>query len=229
MDALFDEIDRDGDGTISKEEFSKMYDGIRNAVLDEHDKFTRSNRRARLLCAITAVLIPVVVILLAGNTGLVWWMIKLNKDMHVSNSALVNTNDEPVSTAKLMTHFDLQNIPSLGAEYDYSSMESVKLQVPDPETNNTGTLNLRVIGSYWYNVTDVDLFLETGLSLHISKGAMRLAPTLLNQFGVTPSDQRRKLFAFGGVGLAIFLGAAYVAMNYDKMGFSLGRFAPEWS
>ena len=86
MNRLFAEIDTDGSGTLSKEEFAKMYNGIRTALAEENVKLNRTKRRARLTCAIAAALIPVVLILLAGNMGLVYTLLETTKETRVNST-----------------------------------------------------------------------------------------------------------------------------------------------
>ena len=142
-------------------------------------------------------------------------MIRLNKDTHVNgnSSQLVDSNNHVVGTAKVANVQDLVQAPAQGAEYDYSQIESVSVTVIDSDSNLPGKLGLRSIGSFWYNSTDMDFFLETGLTLHISKGVMKLAPTLKNAFGATPAAHRRQLFLCGGlcIGYAI-VGAVSVGI-----------------
>jgi len=213
MDSLFSEIDRDGNGSISKEEFSRVFGVIRDSVHEEHEKLARSKRKSAILCTAVGMLVAFLGILLAGNTGLVWWMIRLNKDTHImgNSSELVDSTNHLVGTGKVATVRDIVQAPAQGAEYDYSQIESVSMTVIDSDSNLPGKLSLRSIGSFWYNSTDMDFFLETGLTLHISKGLMRLAPTLKNAFGATPAARRRELFLCAGVCIgAVIFASAYV-------------------
>jgi hypothetical protein len=147
-------------------------------------------------------------------------MIRLNKDTHVNgnSSQLVDSNNHLVGTAKVSHVNDIKNIPALGAEHDYSGIESLKMNVMNPETNEPGVLTLKVIGSYWYNATDMDFFLERGLTVHISKAIMILVPTVKNAYGVTPVEHRRKMILCAGICIAwVILGCFTVAMAADMV------------
>ena len=56
--------------------------------------------------------------------------------------------------------------------------------------------SFRTIGFHWYNATDIDFFLEAGMTLHVSNGLKVLVPTMRDAFGVTPASHRRKMLAF---------------------------------
>ena len=75
---------------LSKSEFAKMYSMMKvkvaeeqKMVADEHAKLNKSQRRGRLLCAAVAMAVPVMFILLLGNMGLVYAMIRATKDTHI--------------------------------------------------------------------------------------------------------------------------------------------------
>jgi len=171
-----------------------MYDGIRNAVLDEHDKFTRSNRRARLLCAITAILIPVVAILLAGNTGLVWWMIKLNKDMHVSNGpststessiTLMSNDNHKVATGMALTSVDLPMLVASGSVDELDHLNSI---------NYVDALNMTrfsTVHSYRFTGSDsATVYLNDGAIAHVdAHGVMVLEPPSSVATKGVPADE----------------------------------------
>ena len=157
---------------------------------------------------LTGSVVVAAVVLSAVTTS----AIIFTRPTHVDKGALVDSTNAPVGTAKIGSINDLKQAPALGSEYDYNSMESVKLQIVDPETNQPGMLNLRVVGSFWYNATDMDFFLETGLTLHSSKvmgsSVMKLAPTIRNAFGVTPAEHRRKLVLCFGICIGLVILAA---------------------
>ena len=78
INELFADVDRDGDGTISKTEFAKMYEYVKAKIQKEaeetaaeHEKLAKSTRRSKMLCGLVALLIPVILILLFGNMGCV--------------------------------------------------------------------------------------------------------------------------------------------------------------
>ena len=64
IDELFASVDRDGDGTISKTEFAKMYEYVKakmeketQETATEHEKLAKSTRRSKILCGVVALLI----------------------------------------------------------------------------------------------------------------------------------------------------------------------------
>ena len=116
MDSLFSEIDRDGNGSISKEEFSRVFNAIRDSVEEEHEKLARSKRKSAILCTAVAMLVAFLGILLAGNTGLVWWMIRLNKDTAIGTSgsqiALTSLDGRVIETGVAKKSSDMASLPN---------------------------------------------------------------------------------------------------------------------
>lgn len=111
---------------------------------------------------------------------------------HVSDGALVDTSEKPVATAKAQEVVNLPDLPLLGMEFDYHSVEKVTLTVFDFETNQSKIIGLRTVGFSWINDTDMDLFLAENNTLHISQTGMILAPTVKDITGSTPVALRRR-------------------------------------
>jgi len=127
---------------------------------------------------------------------------------HVNSSgALVDTNDQVVSTSKAMGQMPVERIAELGKEYDYNKIESVKVGMTNPETGQEEVLGFRTLGYHWYNSTDIDFFLEGSMTLHVSMGLKVLAPTVRNAWGATPVAHRRQMLAF--IPVMIFCVVAY--------------------
>lgn len=79
---IFSTVDRNGDGTISREEFGKMYDVVKHRVQTDNLALEKSQRRSRILCMASSVLVVVIGILLAGNAGLVYSLLEITKESH---------------------------------------------------------------------------------------------------------------------------------------------------
>lgn len=115
-DALFRALDKDGNGTISFEEFDKVYDGIAQAVLEEHLALDQSKRRSKILCCVSLFLVGLVVFLMLGNAGLVYWLFKETRETKtagVTNGAstmLVSKDNAKVSTGVAYTDMDLASL-----------------------------------------------------------------------------------------------------------------------
>lgn len=115
---------------------------------------------------------------------------------HVANGALVDTSLHPVGTAEAMYIAEnLETLPQGGAFFNYLSIESLILAITNPDTGRNESIGATPTGFHWYNSTDMDLFLNNDLTLHISAGTLLLAPTERTTMGVTPSEtrSRRKL------------------------------------
>ena len=92
-EALFDTIDRDQNGNISKDEFVKMYDTVKAVVAKEHaadkemkQKLQQTKRRTKVLCAALVFVVPCIAILLAGNMGLVYTLLEMSKETQVNGT-----------------------------------------------------------------------------------------------------------------------------------------------
>ena len=120
-DALFRTLDKDGNGTISFEEFDKVYDGIAQAVLEEHLALDQSKRRSKILCCVSLFLVGLVVFLMLGNAGLVYWLFKETRETKTAGATngastmLVSKDNAKVATGVAYTDMDL---PSLVAAED---------------------------------------------------------------------------------------------------------------
>jgi hypothetical protein len=74
---------------------------------------------------LTGSVVVAAVVLSAVTTS----AIIFTRPTHVDKGALVDSTNAPVGTAKIGSINDLKQAPALGSEYDYNSMESVKLQI----------------------------------------------------------------------------------------------------
>lgn len=113
---IFDNIDRDGNGTISRDEFIKMYDTVKKVLGAEQEKASRSARRNRVMCALLTVAIPVLAILLAGNAALAYTVHQVTKEADIGKGELSSANDVDMSDrSSLMVTSGTHQIVSVAA------------------------------------------------------------------------------------------------------------------
>ena len=210
-DALWNLIDKDGSGSISRQEFAKMYAVLRGHVVNEHEQ-TRSlkseaakaKRRSQQLFAAVGVLLFVCLLLLFGNMGLTYWVMELTRTLHSTNqggsqnatfSMLVDTSDAPVATGTITESFSLTFLPMRFDEIDYNQIKKIKLPVGEE------VVGFSVIGFRWFNRMSMDLYLATGLTLHLDSGYMAVTPTNDTTFAPASSSwlnatltERRRMF-----------------------------------
>lgn len=198
LDDLYATIDADGDGVLSKPEFAKMYkvmkakmDVEQKAAEEEHARLTKSQRRSRLLCAGISMAVPIMLILLLGNMGLVYTMLQMTKETHTKNGQLEDRSGHVVATAHATHALELKNLATLGRDFDYTTVETFQMDLGLTD----GMIGARVIGYRYYNATCLNLFLETGVTVHVGNGNIRLAPTVQGESSPTVgSGSRRQLF-----------------------------------
>ena len=121
---MFHAVDTDGTGTISKDEFAKMYESMKSAIAQEHAQQTkvasdfeavkkRTARAYRLSCLLFAVLI----FFLLGNMGLMYKVVILTKESHVvqqgKESAMVDRSNHVVATATYVSPLPAEQLPAL--------------------------------------------------------------------------------------------------------------------
>jgi len=148
---------------------------------------TRVIRSQRTWVLQSTLVILLAIAASAASTCCIIW----TRPTHVSGGVLVDTNESPVATATAQIVVSLPDLPQLGEEFDYHTVEKVTLKVADRETNETKIVGLRAVGYAWLNDTDMDLFLADEVTLHISQTNMVLAPTV-TVAGSTPVDLRRR-------------------------------------
>lgn len=87
--------------------------------------------------------------------------------------SLTDSSGHVVSTSQSEASVDLlQELPTLGANFDYTRIRSVRLPMLG------GAIRGHLVTSYmWYNNTDLDLVLTDDKTLHIVDGAAWLTPT----------------------------------------------------
>jgi len=157
----------------------------------------------------------IVVLLAVAISIITTCVVVYTRPTHVMGGAngalLVDSGNHPVATGAVKERMSLDAIARNGKAHDYNQIESVMVDVVNPETHQAEVLGFRTIGFHWYNTTDIDFFLEGAMTLHISAGIKTLAPTLRNAFGVTPAEHRRKLL----LGMAIVGSLIVVAVAVD--------------
>jgi len=132
LDDLYATIDADGDGVLSKPEFAKMYTLMKakmnteqKAAEEEHAKLTKSQRRSRLLCAGIGMAVPIMLILLLGNMGLVYSMLEMTKETHTKNGQMEDRSGHVVQTGSSYTEMSLIGLPLSGDATEYDRLLSI--------------------------------------------------------------------------------------------------------
>ena len=160
------------------------------AAEQEHARLTKSQRRSRLLCAGISMAVPIMLILLLGNMGLVYTMLQMTKETHTKNGQMEDRSGHIVATAHATHALELKNLATLGRDFDYTTVETFQLDLGLTD----GMIGARVIGYRYYNATCLNLFLETGVTAHVANGNIRLAPTVQGESSPTIGPGRRQLF-----------------------------------
>lgn len=100
-DDLFEQVDTDGDGHISKAEFQEMYRVITATIQTGKDEVASANRRAKLLRVFGALMITFVLLMLMGNMGLGYVMYTLTKELTVKGDGqMISTTGSVVQTVR---------------------------------------------------------------------------------------------------------------------------------
>lgn len=195
---LFKQLDVDGDGNISEQEFGKMFDAIQSAVAREHaDKnslageLTRATRRYRALLVVIMALSAFLIVQLAATTGVMYALIENTKEVHAATDAPILTNNagSGLATKAVVESTSLFDLP---AAQSFSTLTFV--QVPIDGVNE----GFRVEGWSWYNATAMDLHLSGGNVLEITGSTL----TLTTVGGTTSGRRSRRLARFGNTFVA---------------------------
>lgn len=156
---------------------------------------------------LVSTLVVIGAITLAAVTSVV---IIFSRPVHVSHqdvegegsqSFLVDANGDAIVTAQSESSFTLTDLPSLGPDFGF---DMKRVSFPLSEANDSAIMTAPVVGTVWYNETDVDLFLGNGLTLSIwGEGGLYLTQTDVAPFVNTDvSDgftSRRALSNLGAV------------------------------
>ena len=161
--ALFDAIDSDGSGQISKNEFERMYSSMKSAIEQEHAEQTKvamsleaAKKRSRPAWRLSGLLVFVLMFLLVGNMGLMYKVVQLTKESHVvpsegSAAAMVDRTNAVVATAAYTSSISAHLLPSLGRSFDYTAVESIVLEDEDEDEAR----GYRIWGYHWMNSTEL--------------------------------------------------------------------------
>lgn len=193
---LFRSIDRDNDGSITQDEFTKAFGALQRVVKQNHQDLAQSKRRARALWSVLCFSMFLLFCTFAGNLGLVYMLLEVTKEMRLNTapsgvasdvvaseagSVLTNNNGESLSTANTLQIFnDASDLPLLGPNFNYASISYLRLPHvrPGPSgMNETVMVGYAVEGYRWYSLTDLDLVLSMDTTLHITKDALELSRT----------------------------------------------------
>ena len=109
-----------------------MYKGIKQVVASEQEaakqqeeKLARSQRRSRFLFSLVAFAVPVILVLLAGNAGMVYMVGRLTRETQVNKGGeMVAMDATPIQTAKASYAGDIFDIARTAA-IDMESDEAV--------------------------------------------------------------------------------------------------------
>ena len=103
---MFNLIDTDGDGSISRDEFSKVAQIIRASMFKTHKQETQAEEAAKQTARVRRILFYTIfagLFLLAGNCALGYMVYKLTRDTSVESRDVVTTGDVLQSGAAVMT------------------------------------------------------------------------------------------------------------------------------
>ena len=129
---LFEAIDRDGDGSVDAAEFESAYKSIKSAIQKEHanekaleDKVRQSKRRVKLCSALAAFAFVIIVVLLAGNAGLVYMMMKASRETFVSSASLIDREGHTVQTAQVQGETGLAELVAMGNLKEIAALKEI--------------------------------------------------------------------------------------------------------
>ena len=90
--------------------------------------------------------------------------------------------DAPVATGQITESFSLTFLPMRYDEIDYNQIKKIKLPV------GSEVVGFSVVGYRWFNAMSMDLYLATGITLHLDSGYMAVTPTNDTTFAPTASS-----------------------------------------
>jgi hypothetical protein len=212
---IFQSIDRNKDGSISEDEFTRAFDILQRVVRQNHDEIDRGKRRARFLCHMLVFCGLLLVINFAGNMALMYMLLQMTKDVKLERpselnseqgSIMTNRNGDPVATASTTRIFDdISELPLLGPTFDYISISRLQLPeiefIPAYNVNQTVMHGYRVEGYRWYTLTDMDLELSMDTTLQITANGVQRVKTskLIQALETSATSSRRHLASTSSV------------------------------
>jgi len=156
-ESLFDLLDTDGSGAISKEEFVHMHSMALRSHLAEERRAAALMRRASSLKAGLAVVVLACAVLLAGNVGLTTAVMDAYKDTETGGSRgsmLSSRNGNVVQTAIAETQMPLITAPVLDWEL-LEGVGAITVSYVDPTTGQELVASMKIDGVWRYNNTAV--------------------------------------------------------------------------
>lgn len=153
---FFDQVDRDGDGSIDRAEFGKVYDLLQDHVREEHrqekeaeKKISNAKRRVKLMGSMLVVLFIVLAISIVGNFLTTDAVIKMSKDQYVNNGIVTSKDGKPISQGAAVELFAFPALLNPGGREVARNLEEITLNHGKPDE-----LNFKLIGYNYSGTVD---------------------------------------------------------------------------
>jgi hypothetical protein len=186
---FFNLVDQDGSGTISRDEFEHVFKVINQHVSDEHAKedvmthqVVKAKRRSKFLFVIVGVLVSLVAVLLAGNTGLVYGLLEATKETRmISSSLTAKGSDDIVKTAEAMVQVPLIAAPLL----PHTTLEHLKSALVK---RDDGVREQYTVSGYtWRSNSSMTFHTTRGDTIELENGDAHLH-IMGNTYGLCEAD-----------------------------------------
>ena len=126
---------------------------------------TRANQR--LLCINLLAIVLAIIASTGAILAVVLTPVHTSAENAIGGTTLLDRDGEVVATATIEEAVDLAELPSQGADSTlYSQIKRVGWT-----TTNGARMGFTVSGYVWYNLTDMDIYLDAGYTMHIAGGA----------------------------------------------------------
>lgn len=171
---LFAKADKDGDGQISYEEFESVCSAIKKdavgkyqATTELREKVARQRRTLGHVKIGGLLMLLIVTILLAGNTGLMMWALQVTKQFSIHSSGALTLTDSEGKVAKVALA-QQDAVPFLIAPVltvqELSEVKFLHVSLP------THVAGFNVIGFDLYSKTRMRFHTAEGYDLHVDNG-----------------------------------------------------------